>query len=503
MAVRVLAGMAGASATLLTRLLLVPVYLRLLGVESFGLIGLYATLNAVSAVMDAGLSTAINREIAQLSNQPGQESESRDVVRSLELVYIGVGIAVALALGVNATWFATHWLHVKTLSLPTVTLALVVMFFNFAMQWPDSLYSGALLGLHGHVPLNRIKIVVSITQGVVTVALLWFWSPSIITFFVCSAAASLSQTLLLRRSVWTRLPSAGAKARFRTDIWRRMWRFAAGTAAVGILGTILTQLDKLVLTKLLPLDQFGLYALAVSTASATFALAGPVVTAAFPELSRLAAKKDEEACSQFYHRTCQTQALLVVPLAALAFAFAPDILTLYFRDAKVAAGVSTVYRIFLIGSALNALMAPAFSLQMAYGWTGLSAWKNVCAVAIYVPLLIVVVPRFGAIGTASMWLAVNFGYVLFEIPLMHRKILPGAKQMFEWYAFDMLLPVAISASVAWVVWQGAPIAGAPIVRTLFGIGGGALALVGCALALPQIHRAVRSQLARSFAVLRQ
>src|SRR5262249_16967232 len=87
LAARLLAGLSGSLATLVARVLLVPVYLRLLGAESYGLIGFYATINGIGALLDAGLSTAINRELARLSAMKGQEQEARDVLRTLELGY--------------------------------------------------------------------------------------------------------------------------------------------------------------------------------------------------------------------------------------------------------------------------------------------------------------------------------------------------------------------------------------------------------------------------------
>ena len=44
----------------------VPVYISYLGIEAYGLIGLFATLQAWLSLLDLGLSPTLNREMARL-----------------------------------------------------------------------------------------------------------------------------------------------------------------------------------------------------------------------------------------------------------------------------------------------------------------------------------------------------------------------------------------------------------------------------------------------------
>jgi O-antigen/teichoic acid export membrane protein len=264
-------------------------------------------------------------------------------------------------------------------------------------------------------------------------------SRSVVAYFLCMAGMSLLQTLILRRRVRTALGS-GTQPRFRVDLWRRVLRFVGGTAIIGVLGTVLTQLDKVTLSNALSLDAFAYYSVAAATASATFFIAIPVVAAAFPEMSRCLARNDIETLGLLYHRTCQTVALLVIPLAAVAFVFAPELLRAYLADPVTAERVVPFYRLLLVGSALNVVMTPPFYLQLAAGWTSLSVWKNVLGVLAYVPALYWAVSRFGALGAAGMWICVNAAYVMFEVPVMHSRLLVGGRHMARWYFVDLGVP---------------------------------------------------------------
>ena len=53
---------------------------------------------------------------------------------------------------------------------------------------------------------------------------------------------------------------------------------------------------------------------------------------------------------------------------------------------------------------------------------------------------------YGAIGAASVWVILNFIFFLFEIPIMHRRILRGEE--WKWYAQDVLFPLMASLLIA-------------------------------------------------------
>jgi len=79
-------------------------------------------------------------------------------------------------------------------------------------------------------------------------------------------------------------------------------------------------------------------------------------------------------------------------------------------------------------------------LQLAYGWTSLAFYQNVVAIIILIPLLFLLIPYLGAVGGAIAWVLLNVGYVIFLIPVMHRRFLRG--DMWRWYIADVGLPAA-------------------------------------------------------------
>jgi hypothetical protein len=57
-----------------------------------------------------------------------------------------------------------------------------------------------------------------------------------------------------------------------------------------------------------------------------------------------------------------------------------------------------------------------------------------------------VVPRYGGIGAAWVWVALNAGYLLFGIHFMHLRVLPSEK--WRWYGRDVIAPASAAAAAA-------------------------------------------------------
>jgi hypothetical protein len=59
-------------------------------------------------------------------------------------------------------------------------------------------------------------------------------------------------------------------------------------------------------------------------------------------------------------------------------------------------------------------------------------------------MLLLVVPRYGGIGAAWVWVALNAGYLLFGIRFMHLRLLPSEKR--RWYGRDVIAPASAAAA---------------------------------------------------------
>jgi O-antigen/teichoic acid export membrane protein len=105
-----LSNFAGQGWAALMSLAFVPLYIKFLGIEAYGLIGFYAMLQAAIQILDLGLTQTMNREMARYSALPEKSSEARHFVRTLEIGYWAIGIFVGAVVLVISPFIASHWI---------------------------------------------------------------------------------------------------------------------------------------------------------------------------------------------------------------------------------------------------------------------------------------------------------------------------------------------------------------------------------------------------------
>jgi O-antigen/teichoic acid export membrane protein len=239
---------------------------------------------------------------------------------------------------------------------------------------------------------------------------------------------------------------AGEKPRVQLGSLAGIWAFSLGMTGITITGMILSQVDKLVLTKLLPLHQFGYYTLASSAASLLPQLVAPLFVAVFPMLSQALVGGDQDEVRGQFHLSAQLTALVVFPAAAVLVLFSHDVLTVWTGTPALAQSSSRALSLLALGALLNSIMAMPYTLQLAHGWTRLSVNINLVLVALTVPYSILATWRWGVVGAASTPVFMNAAYILIGAPLTFRRLMPGAGG--RWLLRDVATPLVCIAAVA-------------------------------------------------------
>jgi O-antigen/teichoic acid export membrane protein len=433
--------------TALIQLLLVPVYIRLLGVESYGLVGLYLTVQAVLQVLDLGLSPALNRELARRTAVAGPLAGTADLVRTLEIITWLIGLTLGLAIAAASSFIAHHWVHSHALPPDQVARAVALMGLSVALQWPISFYSGGLLGLQRQ-SLTALVNVATVTLFAVGVLALLYPTRSVQVFFVWRAFTALVGVLALRRLLWASLrPRCPQEPpRFTRASLQGIWRFSLGMTGIAATAMLLTQVDKVVLSRMLPLDRFGYYALASAVATLLPQLVAPLHTAFFPRLAQAAVTGDRAGERQAFHLSAQLIALIVHPAAITLCLYAGDLLLLWTGNPEVARTAAGVLSLLALGALLNSVMVPLYTLQIASGWTRLSVGINLALVVVTVPWSIFATARWGLLGAASTPVVLNGLYLLLGAPLTFRRLLVGQGTI--WLRRDVLVPLICTAAAS-------------------------------------------------------
>lgn len=447
-----IANFLGQAWTALMGLVFIPFYIKYLGIEAYGLIGLYAVLQTWLALLDMGITPTLGREMARFRGGGHSNESIRDLLRSIEFLAMFVAIAVALGVSQGADWLARSWVNVGTLSTSVVAEVFVIMGAVIALRFIEGVYRSALVGLQRQVLLNLVAACMATLRWLGAVGIVAFISPSIQAFFIWQALVSIASIAMLCGATYQSLPMAIRSAVFSISSLSSVWQFAAGMMGISILSLLLAQVDKVLLAKLLTLPNYGYYTLAAAAAGALYMLISPITQAMFPRLSQLHAVNDEPAVVATYHLGAQLSSVLLGSAALVLVVFASELLQLWTQDAELVRQTAPLLRMLALGNLVNGLMWMPYQTQLAYGRTKLTVQMNLIAVLFFVPAILWTVPRFGAIGAAWLWIVLNSISMLVVIYYMHKNILCGER--LRWYLQDTLMPV-IGAAVTVILCRWA------------------------------------------------
>lgn len=444
----IVANYAGQIWMALMGVIFVPLYIHVLGMEAFGLVGLMLSIQLLSNLLDLGMGGHLNREISRRMHDPAQAATLRDLLRTLEAFIWPISLIIAAAIWLASDFLANHWLHPVQLGHAETAHAIAVMGLAIALVWPSTFYANGLSGLERQPALNLINAVFATLRGAGVIAVLYWVSPTISAFMWWYAAMGLGQSLASALVLWRGLPKTGHPLRFKAQELHSARHFAGGLVLISVLSVSVMQFDRIVVSAMLPLAELGYFSLALSVSSAMGRMIQPMFNALYPRYSRLVARHESADLTHLYHLSNQYLAIVVAAVAAVLMVFSRDVIYLWTGDADTAARVALPLSILAAGTACNGFMNLPYALQLAHGWTRLAVGTNLVALLFGVPFCIWAVAAHGIVGAAGLWCLVNLGFVVVGIPLMHRRLERG--EMGAWYLKDILPPVLAAGIVAGV-----------------------------------------------------
>lgn len=432
----------------------IPIYIKYLGIEAYGLIGLFALLQAWLSLLDMGMTPTLGREMARFTGGTHSAQSIRDLLRSIEVIAFVIAVLIASGIGLCANWMANSWVQAESLPSDVVAQAFVVMGIVTAIRFMESVYRSSIVGLQRQVLFNVVNSTMATLRGLGAVGVLVWVSPSIEAFFIWQGLVSIVTLIVLGVTTYASLPRAPYTGRFSIETLRSVWRFAGGMLGITFLSLLLMQVDKVLLSKLLSLKEFGYYTLAAVVAGSLYMVITPITQAFYPRMCELYARNDQAGLIDNYHKGAQLVSVFAGSVAIVVILFAETILRLWTQDQDLAQSSATLLSLLMLGNLLNGLMWIPYLTQLAHGWASLAVRINIVAVALIVPAILWATPRYGAEGAAWVWVSLNAGYVLIGIHFMYRRILGTEK--WRWYAQDVFSPLIVgiaAASAAAHLWS--------------------------------------------------
>lgn len=415
-----------------------PYIINCLGPDSFGIVGVFTSLMAWLLVADFGMCSTINREFINSRVDIKSRVTAANLLRSFEFIYGIILLIVGLLLYNISGWISVNWFQSPNIDSLLIETSFKLISVLAPLQCYESLYRGALLGFQRHDIINSIRFIVTTLRWIGTALVLTFLDASIQTFFIWHIFVSLISIILMLVFTYYLLAVKSEFKLFSSQELKKVYKFSSGMFVQSILTLLLTQSDKLILSKLLSLESFGYYMIAFTYASMIVQLITPITSVYFPIFTELINSGNNKKLIHNYHKAVQLATIAVMPIAILIIFNSTELLKLTSLHYDHVKEIDHLFLLLSIGVSLNILTHIPYVLTLACGWTKYAIVTNTFSIIFLFPCIVLGVPIYGAEGAAWILILLNIGYLLFGMFYLHKRVMKN--EYLNWLKYDILIP---------------------------------------------------------------
>lgn len=440
----VLASYASQIYLIVISIAILPIYMKYMGAEAYGLVGFFAMLQGLFALLDFGLTPTISRQTAQYNAGAVAALEFRQLFRSLSIIFAFIASVGGGLLFYFNIYIAEHWLKIENLTIADVIFCLQIMAICVALRWITGLYRGVISGFERIVWLSMSNIFIATLRFPGVLLYMYYGGFTVKSFFVFQLIVALFEFFLLATKAYKLLPTLHKK---RVIGWslqpvKPLLGFALTIAFTSSIWVLLTQLDKFVLSAILALSEYGYFTLAVLVAGGVLQIGAPISAAIMPRMARLQGEQNYEELKAIYIGATEFVAVIVVTAGIVIAMLAKPVLYVWTGDVMLAEKTAPILQLYALGNAVLALGAFPYYLQYAKGNLRLHFIGNLVTVIVLIPAIIWAAKNYGAIGAGWAWLSIQLAYLIFWVSFVHKIIEPHIN--LQW--FKAFLPSVCSVS---------------------------------------------------------
>jgi len=375
---------------------LVPFYLKHLGSGQWGVAAICVSAQSFFMMLDAGLSQLMPRDIARAEGSPERLNSTFLIYRRTYNSIAIIGFVVGQA---STEWIIRNWINGGNGVPENTELALRLMFTQFLFQFSNNVNIGYWNGTQQQAHANLRQMAFVTCKHVMAVISVLIFPLNVLSYAASFSLIAMIEYYSNRSAISRKLPIQET-SQITLDSVLLIYK-EAGYIMVGVLvGILALQLDRIVLSRVLTVEIFGIYIIVLNLALAFLQLQYPIMRALLPKMT---VAND----SSIPKILLSAVLFLCVAPCFFAAAIAPWILDAWVGSADVTEMGSDALRLILISVGINGIYQLIYQKMLIVKsgryivGVNLAVLIVVCFVLLYLPLEIGATPFLGGVA----WLA--------------------------------------------------------------------------------------------------
>ncbi len=393
----------------------IPFAIRGLTTDGFGILSIVWIFLGYLGILDFGISRASTKFAAEsLSKRDNGFSSVFWISLRLNFLF---GIAGALIILLTKDFLITNILNVPDLYVKETELS----FIYLGIALPFILLSLSMKGILGAAQRFDLVNFVYVPTTVVSLlipAMSYFFkydlSTVVLLIIVTRICAALVYFYICIKIFRTRL----FPVRIETPALKKMMIYGGWVTVSGIISPLLVYMDRIFIGAFLSMSDVSFYSAPFEAIYRLRIISIALMTTFFPEFSALGSQNNRTAI--LMSRSIKIILISTGVASILLFFFSRDILSLWLGKSFMHQS-TTIFRIFSIGIAINALAYVPFTVFQGTGRPDLPAKFHILEFPVYIVLLFVGIKLFGIKGAAVAWMV----RIILDFSLLYYKFYPN------------------------------------------------------------------------------
>lgn len=426
-------------------LLVLPIYIKFMGAEAYGLVGFFAMLQGLFNLLDFGLTPTISRQASQYNSGLMSALNFRQLFRSLSIIFCIIAILGGGVIFYFDSYIAMKWLKLETLDFGDVVFCIQVMAICVSLKWITGLFRGVISGFEHIAWLSLANIAITTLKFPSVLIYMYFMGFTIKSFFVFQLVIAVFEFIIFACYTFNLLPQLKHKEKIGWSLKpiQSILNFALTIAITSSIWVALTQLDKFILSGILQLSEYAYFTLAVLVAGGILQISTPISAAIMPRMARLYGEKKYREVTNVYLYSTQFITVIVVTAGLVLTALAKPTLYLWTGNIFLAEKTAPILQLYALGNTVLVLGAFPYYLQYARGNLKYHFIGNLGLAIVLIPTIIWGAKSYGALGAGWVWLSLQIFYLLFWVSFTHLKLEPNLNK--KW--FKSFIPSIINVII--------------------------------------------------------
>lgn len=368
----------------------VPLYLRLVGPDRYGVLAIAWVLLGYFGLFDLGLGRATSFRIAALHAASAEERSA--TFWSALAVNIGMGLVGAVVLWIAAYYFYAHPFKVSEALRPEILSGVPLLAASVPVATITGVLTGALQGRERFLETNVVSTISTVMFHLLPLSVAATLGPDIWRLLAAALAARLFAVIVLG---WRCIKIFGHPRSATIDRKEvtALLKYGGWVNLTSIFGPLLVFVDRFAIGTILGAGSVAIYTVPYQLTRLVALLPSAFLNALFPKMS--GAEEDE----RYSMASRATQALisLISPLVLLGV-FGLGLFLHFWVGETIAAKAAPIGRVLLVGFWMNAFALIPFTSLQASGRPDMVTKILLLEIPFYLVSLYVGLKFFGLMG---------------------------------------------------------------------------------------------------------